>query len=168
MESFYQSGYFHLPSFNLIKRGIKFSGDNFEWSLVALLLVWLILSPIHNKYRTQQIIDSPQRNDFYFVDYFALNDSSDARYRYIPMRVVAVTETSVVVKVGNIAHTTKATPREHLKSDRAMQKNFYRKDTIEIPLRDLPKLLASKVIYNAARPNNIYINGWIVMHEREL
>jgi hypothetical protein len=164
----YQTGYFYFPSFIAFKAFIKWSGDNFEWGLVIALFAWLLLSPTYNKYHTEAILETPQRNDFYFVDYYALDKTSDPKYRHVPLRILEVKDQSILFKVGSVGYRKKVSAREHVKSDRAMQDNFYREDTIELAMADLVNWFESDVIYSAARPSNIYIHGWIVMHEREL
>lgn len=163
-----QGGYFSLPSFTQLKKGMRWGGENFEWWLVAALIIGIGISYMHDKQVTKMMVEAPQRNDFFFVDYFALDNSSNAKYRYLPLRVMEVKDQSLVFKVGNIAYTTKASPREHMMADKAMLKNFYRQKTMELTFEQLSVLYHSDVVYSAARPDNIYIDGWIVMHPREL
>jgi hypothetical protein len=163
-----QRGYLTLPRYATIKRFVQSCGENFEWVLVLLLLLWLMLSSIHDKQISKMIVDSPQRNDFFFVDYFTLNDESDAKYRYIPMRVLEVKDKSLVFKVGNVGFARKISPTKHVIGDRAMHKNFYRKDTIELSLVQLAEMFESDIIYAAVRPHNIFIDGWVVMNKSEL
>lgn len=163
-----QGGYLSPPSFAQIKRFVEWNGDNFEWVLVVLLCAGLMLSSWHNHRVTKMVVEQPQRNDFFFVDYFAIDDNSDARYRYVPMRVIEVKKHSLVFKVGNMGQTKRLSPTKHVKSDRALHKHFYRKDTLELSLAQVSKLFKSDAIYAAVRPRNIFINGWVVMNLSEL
>lgn len=163
-----QGGYLTPPSFAQIKRFIEWNGENFEWVLVGVLCVGLMLSSWHDNRVTKMVVEQPQRNDFFFVDYFAIDDNSDAKYRYIPMRVMEVKENSLVFKVGNVGQTKKLSPSKHVQSDRAMHTYYYRKDTLELSLEQISELFESHAIYAAVRPRNIYINGWIVMKLSEL
>jgi hypothetical protein len=163
-----QGGYFNPPSFAQIKRFIEWNGENFEWVLVVLLCAGLMLSSWHDNKITKMVVEQPQRNDFFFVDYFAINDDSDAKYRYVPMRVMEVKERSLVFKVGNMPQSKRVSPTKHMKSDRALHKHFYRKDTLELSLVQISALFESDTIYAAVRPRNIFINGWVVMNLSEL
>jgi hypothetical protein len=163
-----QGGYISPPSFSQIKGFVEWNGENFEWVLVVLLCAGLMLSSWHNNRVTKMVVEQPQRNDFFFVDYFAIDDNSDARYRYLPIRVMEVKEHSLVFKVGNMPHSKRLSPTKHVKSDRALHKHFYRKETLELSLVQISELFESNAIYAAVRPRNIFINGWVVMDLSEL
>lgn len=146
-----------------------------EWFIAHFEIVVLILCVIGYQYfefqRSQQaslIVQDPQHNDFFFVDYFALDKSSDPKHRFIPLKVVDVKGDSVTFKIGNIAHSTAVSPRDHMKFDQAMQGNFYRQGTLTYNKNRLLNLFKSGVIYDAKRPKNIYMDGWIVLSLREL
>lgn len=49
-----------------------------------------------------------------------------------------------------------------------MRRNYFRADELLVSHEVLAKWLESGVVYDIARPQNIYINGWIVMHLAEL
>jgi hypothetical protein len=163
-----QGGYLTPPSFSQIKRFVEWNGENFEWVLVVLLCAGLMLSSWHNDRVTKMVVEQPKRNDFFFVDYFAIDDDSDAKYRYVPMRVIEINDESIVFKVGNVGQRTKLSPTKHVKADRAMHKNYYRKDTLELSQAQITQLFESDAIYAAVRPRNIFINGWVVMKLSEL
>lgn len=163
-----QGGYLNLPSFADFKRFIEWNGENFEWVLVVLVCAGLMLSSWHDNKISKMVVEQPQRNDFFFVDYFAIDDNSDAKYRYLPMRVIEVKDDSLIFKVGNVAQRKRLSPTKHVKADRAMHKNFYRKQTLELSLVQVSELYASNAIYAAVRPRNIFINGWVVMNRSEL
>jgi len=163
-----QGGYLRPPSFAELKRFVEWNGENFEWVLVVLLCAGLMLSSWHDNKITKMLVEQPQRNDFFFVDYFVIDDNSDAKYRYVPMRVMEVKDKSLVFKVGNVGQRTKLSPTKHVMADRAMHKNYYRKDTLELSLMQISELFKSDVIYAAVRPRNIFINGWVVLNQNEL
>ncbi|WP_390383344.1 hypothetical protein [Alteromonas sp. MTD1] len=47
-------------------------------------------------------------------------------------------------------------------------RNYYRPDTLVVSKARLGTLVSSGAIYDARRPRNIYINGWMVLHVSEL
>lgn len=163
-----QGGYLSTPSFAQLKRFIEWNGENFEWVLVVVVCLGLMLSSWHDKQVTKMVVENPQRNDFLFVDYLKIDDNSNVKYRYLPIRVIEVKENSLVFKVGNVGQSKMLSPTKHVKSDRAMHKYFYRKETLELSLDKILELYETKAIYAAVRPRNIYINGWVVMNLSEL
>ena len=140
--------------------------SDFIWVLLLLSIYWS-----YNAYQHHQrmaLIQSPRVNDFYFVDYHVIEPTSDDRFRYIPLKVIAIDNELITLKVGNIAHTTQVPPRDHVKFDLAMKRFYYRAETLKINIATLQNWAENGVIYDLARPQNIYINGWIVMRPSEL
>lgn len=115
------------------------------------------------------VIEQPRKSDFFYVDYFSLDKSTDARHRYVPMKILEVNAQGVRFKVGNIAHSTPVSPRQHAKFDKAMvTKNYYRQKEIMLTHSEIKGLFDSGVIYNARRPKTIFIDGWIVIPKSEM
>lgn len=115
------------------------------------------------------VFASPQKSDFFYVDYLALNSQSDRYFRYIPMKVLKVDDKGIVFKVGNIAHSTPVSPGQHAKLDKAvLMRNYYKADNLFLSFSEIEKLIETGAIYNARRPQNVYIDGWIVIHEHEI
>lgn len=146
-----------------------------EWFIEHIEIVLFVTCLLTYQYfayqRTQyasEIVHHPQKRDFFFVDYFALDKKSDPKHRYVPLKVLDVSEQEVTFKIGNIAHSTPASPRDHMKFDNAMRRNFYRHGTLTLSKEQIENLFNSGVIYNARRPTNIYIDGWVVLSLAEL
>lgn len=139
--------------------------------LICCLLIALIFlgnTLIENNER-QRVLSEPQKNDFFYVDYRAIDPSSDQRFRYVPMKLLNIADGIFTFKVGNIAHTTPVSPNEHAKFDKALLlRNYYRVDNLVLTKVQLDELVATGAIYDARRPRNIYINGWMVLHIKEL
>lgn len=157
------SGYFSIRQLKDILK---------EHTEIVLIVVFFIGYQFYIE-REQQlmvsVIEQPRKSDFFYVDYFSLDKSSDARHRYVPMKVLEVTDDSVRFKVGNIAHSTPVSPRHHAKFDKAVvTKNYYRQKELILTHHEIKSLFRSGVIYNARRPKTIFIDGWVVIHEREM
>lgn len=143
--------------------------EHFEFLGLITILVGVLLYNDYDKNMMQTVIDNPRKSDFFYVDYRALDPSSDARFRYVPMKVLEANTSGVVLKVGNIAHSTPVSPRQHAKLDRAvLMRNYYRENTVTLSYQEINELLESGAIYNARRPSSVYISGWIVIPEREI
>ena len=117
----------------------------------------------------KRVLANPQKNDFFYIDYRAIDPSSDPRFRYVPLKLLNVDNNTLTFKVGNIAHTTPVSPSQHAKFDKALLlRNYYRVNNLVLNKEKLNELVASGAIYDARRPRNIYINGWMVLHLNEL
>ena len=157
------SGYFTFkPAFQFIKEHVEFFG-------LGVVLFGFYLSSFHQSIATEQVLNAPQKNDFFYVDYFGLNSESDPRHRYVPLKVLAVSKEEIRFKVGNIAHATPVSPREHAKFDKAvLNHNYYRQKELVLSHETIDELVNNGTIYAARRPKNIYIDGWIVLTLKEL
>lgn len=139
--------------------------------LICCLLIALIFlgNTLIENNEKQRVLSDPQKNDFFYVDYRAIDPSSDQRFRYVPMKLLNIADGIFTFKVGNIAHTTPVSPNEHAKFDKALLlRNYYRVDNLVLTKVQLDELVATGAIYDARRPRNIYINGWMVLHIKEL
>ncbi|WP_416306910.1 hypothetical protein [Neptunicella sp. SCSIO 80796] len=142
--------------------------NHIEIFVVVGIVGLLQLTSAQYRYLAPNIVEHPRKNDFFYVDYLAIDANSDFSYRYIPMKVIAVNNDVVRFKVGNIAHSKPVSPRQHAQFDAAMQRNYYRADAVELSRQQIEQLFDSGAIYTARRPDNIYIDGWIVLSQREL
>ncbi|GAA0854338.1 hypothetical protein GCM10009114_09680 [Aliiglaciecola litoralis] len=134
---------------------------------MILVALYFGYSNIQHQHR-MSLIEQPQIHDFYFVDYHLLAPTTDAKFRYLPLKVKSIDGDNVVFKIGNIGHTEKVSANNHVKSDAAMHRNYFRKEELILPVSQLHSLAEQGVIYDIARPNNIFIEGWMVMHLSEL
>lgn len=157
------SGYFSVEAI------WEFFLEHTELLAVIVVIFAVLFYQQREAEHIQRVIDAPRPSDFIYVDYFALDNDSDVRFRYVPMKVVEVTESGVRLKVGNIAHSTPVSPREHVKFDKPVSvKNYYRQAEMTMSFEELRQLHNSGVIYNARRPSNMYIDGWIVIPKSEV
>ena len=147
-------------------------GDWFIEHIEIVLVILCFFGYQYFEYQRQQnataIVQNPQKYDFLFVDYFVLDKNSDPRHRYVPLKVLSVDQQNVTFKIGNIAHSTAVSPSQHMKFDSAMHRNFYRANTLSLSKDKIASLYNSGIIYDARRPRNIYIDGWVVLTLAEL
>lgn len=136
--------------------------------LCAVVLVYALHTYLA-KGMMQTVLDAPQKNDFFYVDYRALKPDSNPRFRYVPLKVLQVDERGIKFKAGNIGHTTPVSPSQHAKFDKAVAlHNYYRQGHIQLSHEQVNQLVESGAIYEARRPRNVYIGGWIVLEQHEL
>ena len=159
----YLRGKFQLEPFSTL---LKQHGELVCFLLLALFFIGNEFIENSEKHR---VLTNPQKNDFFYIDYRAIDPSSDARFRYVPMKILKVDGDVFTFKVGNIAHTTQVSPNQHAKFDKALLlRNYYRVDKLVLNRVQVNELISSGAIYDARRPRNIYINGWMVLHTNEL
>lgn len=130
-------------------------------------VVLLVAYFLYSDYQLQQRLSlaaSPKVNDFFFVDYHKIDDSSDVKYRYLPLKITQIDDQAVTFKVGNIAHTEKVSISRQVKYDAPMQRNYFRAEELQFTQHQINQLVEEGVIYDVARPKTIFIEGWIVMH----
>lgn len=142
---------------------------HWEFPTIACLIAGYLLYGQYQQSVASDIVAHPRQSDFLFVDYYALNKSSDARYRFIPLKVIATDEQNITVAVGNIAYSEPVSPEKHVQFDRALLlRNYYRKNRLQFSRTELISMYNDGVIYDARRPDNIYISGWIVIKLSEV
>lgn len=137
--------------------------------VIVALLVGYLLYLQYQAWQAQTLIQELRKSDFVFIDYQAIDPESDKRFRYIPMKVLNSGEEHITFKVGNIAFTKPVSPRTHMQFDRPLLlRNFYRDDTFTIASQKVVDWFEQGIIYDVRRPKSIYIDGWIVIPEREM
>lgn len=140
-----------------------------EILMIGVAIVGYGLYLLYADHRREEVLMAPRKSDFYFVDYFSIDQTSDQRFRYIPMRVLEVTDTGVLFKIGNIGYTKPVSPSEHVKFDRSLLlRNYYRIKPLFLSHQQLAEYAKSGVIYDARRPKTIYLDGWIVINKRDM
>ena len=159
----YLQGNFKLEPFTALLK------QHAELVCFALIAFFFIGNAFIENSEKERVLANPKKNDFFYIDYRAIDPSSDARFRYVPLKLLKVSNDTLTFKVGNIAHTTPVSPSQHAKFDKALLlRNYYRVDNLVLNKAKINELAASGAIYDARRPRNIYINGWMVLHLNEL
>ncbi|MDC8830276.1 hypothetical protein [Alteromonas gilva] len=147
---------------------LKFFKAHYEIALVLAVVSLYQLYALSEHIEADKIFNQPQKSDFYFVDFHAIDPDSNQKYRYVPMKVLAVQTDGIVFKAGNIGHTTPVSPRQHFQFDHALTlRNYYRVEKVFVSHEKLAAMYAAGDIYTVRRPHTIYIDGWIVIHKHE-
>lgn len=165
IQSFNQQGY---TTHGLANTLLGIARRHIEFFVLVALLAVYVFSLARQDVTTQHVLTTLQKSDFVYVDYLAINHDSDRQFRYIPMKVIEIDSKQVTFKVGNIAHSTPVSPRKHAKGDAAMRRNYYRVDTLTMSRTQLIDYYRSGVVYAARRPEQMFIDGWIVIPKEEI
>lgn len=135
--------------------------------IIFLIILYFVYSEFQHRSR-MQLINEPRINDFYFVDYNLIEPSSDNWFRYVPLKVSSINGELITFKIGNLAYSEKVAISEHVKFDVAIKSFYFKKEDLEVSYQALSNWFDDGIIYDIARPRNIYINGWIVMNLSDL
>lgn len=163
----------HTPHYAKGNHGIWLFVDGIKAHVEIVLLfvaaLFFISTHIIEVNEKERVLAAPQINDFFFIDYRAIDSESDMRFRYVPLKLLSITGGHYKFKVGNIAHSTPVSPAAHAKFDKALLlRNYYRKNKLVLTRKAINELVRSGAIYDARRPRNIYISGWMVLSLDEL
>lgn len=77
-----------------------------ELACLVLIVVFFIGNTFIESSEKHKVLADPQKNDFVYIDYRAIDPASDAGFRYVPMKILNIENGMFTFKVGNIAHTT--------------------------------------------------------------
>ncbi|MDO6477815.1 hypothetical protein Q4520_20525 [Alteromonas sp. 1_MG-2023] len=148
---------------------IEFVKNHWEFLAVGSLIAIYLLHGQYLQAVASTIISQPRKSDFLFVDYYELDRSSDIKYRFVPLKVIATDEQNITVAVGNIGFSEPVSPETHIKFDKPLLlRNYYRKNHLQFSRKELSFMYENGIIYDARRPQNIYISGWIVIKLSEV
>lgn len=141
------------------------------WSELIVVVFLIMLYLGYGEYQhsnRMQLINEVKVNDFYFVDYHLIAPSSDGYFRYISLKVSSIDRGLITFKLGNIGHSEQVSISEHVKFDAALRRNFFREKDLVVSQKTVFSWADTGILYDIARPQNIYINGWIVMFLSDL
>lgn len=116
-----------------------------------------------NQQRARHMLSQPKVDDFYFADMRELKTNTDFKYPYTSLRVIELSGEQLLLRVGNIYHNKPVSPWRHFKADAAMQRGFYSRYTLSLTVETLRSLYEQGTIYAMRRPENLSVDGWIVL-----
>lgn len=125
------------------------------------MVIYVVMEVSHDS--RLKLINEPQINDFYFVDYHLLNSDSDRQFRYLPLKVAFVGEQCIHFFAAKNGHNEPVGINTHVKLDAAMRPGFFHKHTISFSKSQVKNWTQQGILYDIGRPSSYYINGWIVI-----
>lgn len=138
--------------------------DIYSDFIVIFFLAILYFSYIEYQHQSRmELIIEPKINDFYFVDYYSIEPSSNARYRYVPLKISSIDGELITFKVGDLAYSSEVSITKHVRFDMAIKRFYFKKEELVVSYQTLSNWGDDAIIYDIARPKNIYINGWIAV-----
>lgn len=132
--------------------------------MLIILTAWYMVGIGEQKrYIEQQVLQNPQVNDFYFVDYHRIDPDSHPLYRYTVLKVTNVEDDKVTALISNVSKSRKGRVYDHIKGDRPMIHGYFSSKTIELTTQQLLDYRQDETLFAARRPHNFYIEGSIVI-----
>jgi hypothetical protein len=133
--------------------------------MVVLIMLMMFASQLWQQQRNaeQLLLATPAVNDFYFVDHHAIEPESNPKYRYTVLKVVAVEGDEVKFVVGNIFKQRQGSVYSHVKADRPMIEGFFSNTVLTRNQQQLREYAQNDVIFAVRRPENLSIEGSIVI-----
>jgi hypothetical protein len=139
-----------------------------DFMLVILLIIFYFAYSEFQHRSRMQLVNEPMINDFYFVDYNLIEPSSNDWFRYVPLKISSIDGELITFKVGNLAYSDKVAISKHVEFDMAIKHFYFKEGDLVVSYQTLSNWTDDGIIYDIARPRNIYIDGWIVMHLSDL
>lgn len=140
----------------------------YEFFFIGLAVALYFIVTEYWRWDRMQMLEQPKINDFYFVDYQQIDQTSDRKFRYLPLKVTSIDNTHIRFAPARTGHSEPVNITTHVKFDAPMRHNFFQKDEISITREQVQDWAENGVLYDIARPEEIYINGWIVIGHRDI
>lgn len=134
-----------------------------DFILVGLLILAVFAIREISHVQRMELLQEPQINDFYFVDFHLIDNTSDRQFRYLPMKVAYVGEQCIHFFAAKNGHNEPVSINSHVKLDATMRYGFFHKDTISFSKSQVQNWADNGILYDIGRPSSYYINGWIVI-----
>lgn len=135
--------------------------------IILVVALFLGYGELQRKQR-MQLVHSPLVNDFFFVDYYQIDHASDRKYRYLPLKITHVDSEYVAFVAGNYGHSKQASIDKQVKFDAPMQYRFFKTREFSVSRAEFETWAQQGIIYDVARPEKFYINGWIILTPKEV
>lgn len=142
---------------------------NFQELMMVAAIIFLY--SMYQDFRHQErmeIVEEPLINDFVLVDFYQIDQNSDRKFRYLPLKITSVDANNISFMASNAGHSKKVGINSHVKFDAAMKYNYFNNQELVVSRNEYRKWLEAGIIYDIARPEKFYINGWIVLSPQEV
>ena len=146
----------------------RFIVDIQEVFWIALIVATFVLVKHVQQQQRLELVKQPQVNDFFLVDYAQIDSKADQKYRYLPLKITNLTEHTLSYVAGTAGHSQQVGINDHIKFDAPMNYNFFAQREVTISRSQFQQWAQQGIIYDVARPERFYINGWIVLSPHEV
>ena len=134
---------------------------NLGMGLLFLCFIYYLHDLSKKQEMVAEMMARPAVNDVYLVDMHKWSYEHDRLYRYNLAMVSKVIGNNVELKIGNIVYLYKVSFFKYLTRGAYSGETLLSSRVISIETSQLQDLLDREIIYDAQRPKNGYINGYI-------
>ncbi|TDF34934.1 hypothetical protein EYS14_21370 [Alteromonadaceae bacterium M269] len=137
------------------------------WLIILLLAVYAAWNDVQHQKRLA-LVEQPLVNDLYLVDFFQINNSSSAEFRYLLLKIIDIDSNHIDFVVSNYAHSKPIEVADIVKFDVSLLVyNYFDRNTYTVSHETLLSWADKEVIYDIERPDGLYINGSLVLRPAE-
>jgi TPR repeat protein len=152
---------FSLALFNKLRLLSTFTG-----SIIFMLLLTYYFSEEQEKYRqSQQYIETPKVNDFYYLDYRKSSGDRRPNHKYRVAKIVDITGGTVSLTYSNYFYPLKRSLSDGIRLGHTRNYDYFEKNRQHYSLEELDSLFEQGFIYRVVRPElfSIGINSMAYM-----
>ncbi len=137
------------------------------WIIGLLSAVYITWNDVQHQQRLT-LVEQPLINDLYLVDFFQINNSSNAEFRYLLLKIKDVDSSHVEFVVSNYGHSKPIEVAEAVKFDvQVLVYNYFNNRTYTVSRQTFSSWAKKGIIYDIARPEGLYIEGSLVLRPKE-
>lgn len=146
-----------LPIFHVLT---KFIGT----VLIILMLSWLWQQHTQARNVEINIVNQPQINDFFFIDYSKFLKEEYYQKRVVAAKVIATENDTVTLKLGRYNYSRERDLKLSARSDNFVQKGYFFTDSQTFSQQQIKDFYDNNTIYAAYRPKDLKLfGGFVVM-----
>ncbi|BDX05359.1 hypothetical protein [Planctobacterium marinum] len=128
----------------------------------AFILAFFAFSEYQRISRLNQL-SYPLVNDFYLMDYSQVNPGQHPEYRYVTIKINSIEQDQIVYQYSNYAHSDKVPIQKHVQFDVALNYGYFNAQEQRVSRAEFEQWREDGIIYDGARPESLYIDGWLVL-----
>jgi hypothetical protein len=140
--------------------------QEFVW--IGLIFCGYLLLSKNQHNERMALNQQPLVNDFYFVDYYQIDPASDAKFRYLPLKITNIDRHNISFVASRVGHNKAASIKDQVKFDAPLNYNYFHAEETTISRQQLQQWIETDIVYDIARPENFYIEGWLVLKPWEV
>ena len=127
-----------------------------------LVLAFFAFSEYQRSARVKQL-SYPLVNDFYLIDYLQVDPNHHPEYRYVAIKIKSIHQGAITYQYSNYGHNDKVSIKKHVQFDVALNYGYFNVQEQHVSLDEFEQWRESGIIFDAARPESLYIDGWLVL-----
>ncbi|MCJ8296516.1 MAG: hypothetical protein MJK15_19150 [Colwellia sp.] len=112
---------------------------------------------------SQEYIESPKINDFYYINQTAINDKIPPNKKYVLGKVVSLTPNTVSLVFSRFLFENKSSLASDIRGAKVIDANYFNKKRHVFPRDKLINFYQNETVFSVLRPKNSKLFGTIVL-----